>query len=173
MSSLNLLVVDDEEEIVDLYREIFKRYNGRFFTRPHEIAEEDFLFCDLLFTDFKMPNLTGGELIEEMYCWGIERPVIIHTGFVSSALSFKSFSNIINVLEKPCDIEVLHQVIGCLGAYSKDIQQLEKRFLKDVSLNSKDAEQHFRAMKAFKNTKQLKTKMKIDKILGRDIDLVA
>jgi CheY-like chemotaxis protein len=81
-----ILFVDDEIFIVDVYREILEKYGYTVVgeSSPHEALDifrshpEDF---DLVITDMTMPHMTGNELINEIHKIRPEMPVIICTGY--------------------------------------------------------------------------------------------
>jgi CheY-like chemotaxis protein len=81
-----ILFVDDEIFIVDVYRDILEKYGYTVVgeSSPHEALDifrshpEDF---DLVITDMTMPHMTGNELINEIHKIRPEMPVIICTGY--------------------------------------------------------------------------------------------
>jgi two-component system cell cycle sensor histidine kinase/response regulator CckA len=81
-----LLFVDDEEWLVDMWKEILESlgYRMTVTTRPLEALDmfkknpQDF---DLVITDQTMPQMTGLELAQELLALRPELPVILVTGF--------------------------------------------------------------------------------------------
>lgn len=118
MSAKTILLIDDEEEIVELYREIIRDYfdEGRVIIE-HELdgnaglrrmKEEKF---DLIITDIRMPGLNGIDAWLEAHKSGLNKDakVIMISGYAEKTvenLVDESFSNV-TVLDKPFQEQVL------------------------------------------------------------------
>jgi CheY-like chemotaxis protein len=87
----SLLFVDDEEWLVDMWKEILESlgYRTTVTTSPHaalEMIRQNPQEFDLVITDQTMPHMTGLELAGELKNLRPELPVILVTGF-SEAVS--------------------------------------------------------------------------------------
>lgn len=166
MAKANLLIVDDNLEILDIYRTYFADdFNLSIFSDPKMIEKSDFLNCDLIITDFNMPNKNGVELIEDMYCLGIEKPVLMITGYLDQVRDFKSFTNIIVTTSKPIEPDTTLEMIELLTDYSKSIRKLEEAFLKNIHSSEKVDSNDFLSMRSVKNVKLMKTKVQIKSLV--------
>lgn len=105
--NFNVLVVDDEPEILDVYRFIFEKLNLNVIAAGDGaqalaiLAHNKF---DLVVSDLMMPNVTGLKLIREMKKSKIHAdcPVVIVSGYLSAELT-KEFGKLgqFHLLQKP------------------------------------------------------------------------
>jgi PAS domain S-box-containing protein len=108
-----ILLVDDEEAIVDLAKQLLQRLGYRVTTRTSssqalETFREHPKDFDLVITDYTMPRLTGLDLAREMLAVRPQVPIIICTGYAGQ-LSAESVTQagIRRLVQKPF---VLHEV---------------------------------------------------------------
>ncbi|MBN2535025.1 MAG: sigma-54-dependent Fis family transcriptional regulator [Spirochaetales bacterium] len=115
MKEVKILFVDDEKDITDNIYEFFKNsYNIKTYTDPWEAFEaikND--FSDIIIADYKMPGLSGLELLLEAkkldsYYYGI-----LFTAFADKQLLEQAINNnlIKKIIEKPLDFTILEQSI--------------------------------------------------------------
>jgi CheY-like chemotaxis protein len=119
-----ILIVDDEPNIVNVYRYLLRRvgYKVTAHTDP-QAALKDFITrpadIQLVLTDLTMPGLNGLELASKIYQIRPELPVVIATGFGGDLITPAQLAaqpNIRQVLEKPLNPESL---IRCIAALLK------------------------------------------------------
>ena len=108
-NQINIVIVDDEEMIVDELGFFFedKGYNVNGFTDPKdafEKIEED--GYDILFTDLKMPKLSGMELIEKIREIDDEIVIFIITGFATTDSAIEAIQHdVYDYIKKPFDFK--------------------------------------------------------------------
>lgn len=115
-----IAVVDDEVDLLDNFRALLEdQFDIAAFTSPKdflkalpELKEKN---CRLLVTDFKMPGMTGLEMVQRAHELMPHLPFIILSGFldkntVLDAVNIGAFS----LLEKPTDHEHLMAAIDQL-----------------------------------------------------------
>jgi len=81
-----ILLVDDEESVVNIERQMLERMGYRVTTQLHSVDAyqafkanpDDF---DLVVTDMTMPSMTGSQLAEKILAIRPEMPIIVCTGF--------------------------------------------------------------------------------------------
>ena len=81
-----ILLIDDEEILVDLGKQMLSRLGYKVMTRTSPVdALEDFRIqpddFDLVITDMTMPNMTGKDLAKELISIRPDIPIILCTGF--------------------------------------------------------------------------------------------
>ncbi len=121
-----ILVVDDDNDILDLYTEVIGSVSGF-----HIVTAQDgvdayrkarIVKYDLICTDFKMPKLNGVQLISALRenDFNKSTPIIIATGYSTEARTLCKQSGVRNIqfLEKPFDKEMLKAVINQLTTES-------------------------------------------------------
>jgi len=102
-----VVLVDDDELVADMvYRVLMDQgYQVQSFNCPlaalaeFEVNGEQW---DLLITDYRMPNLTGVELIQKIHEKRKNLPVILHTGYLDEAKSQEPSPDWVT-LEKPVE----------------------------------------------------------------------
>ena len=109
---LNILVVDDEENI----REIFKEYLESVNSYNVLTAKDGFEALDIIksedvhccFTDISMPRMDGIELTKKIQHYDNTIPVVVMTGYPSLDSTIKILKNgVVDFLPKPVKIEQL------------------------------------------------------------------
>lgn len=112
-----ILVVDDEEYILDFFSEVFRMFPMEVDTADDGRAAMEKILVkkyDLVFTDFKMPNMSGKELyhwIKEQ-CPELVDKVIFVTGDTVSTQTRQFFESTGNrYLAKPFKIEEVKDII--------------------------------------------------------------
>ena len=83
---LRIMVVDDDPDLLDIYREIFLSWfsTGEILTFHSPLTalrKLEQLSPDLLITGVKMPQLDGYELIERLLLRNIKYPIVVLTAF--------------------------------------------------------------------------------------------
>jgi ATP-dependent Lon protease len=105
---MNILVVDDEKEIVSLYKLILEASGNKVTvtTNPEEaldlIARSQY---DLVITDKKMPQVSGVEIIKSVEAKNKETVIFLVTG--DSTDSYEFIHEKSRVLRKPISLESL------------------------------------------------------------------
>ena len=113
--SQNVMVVDDEAELANLYRECLKKsgFQTVSFTDPL-LAVKDFSRnidkYSLVITDLRMPHLNGIELANEIRHYNQQVQILLLTAyFDDDRLTSEDFinANFAEVVEKPVSLKVL------------------------------------------------------------------
>jgi YesN/AraC family two-component response regulator len=113
----NILLVDDDNEFREEFRELFEDYhfveaqNGRealdAVAKPNEI--------DLVILDVKLPDMRGTKVLQELKRIAPSLPVVILTGYSSKDVAIEALKgNADDYIEKPIDIEKAEEIIKLL-----------------------------------------------------------
>jgi CheY-like chemotaxis protein len=120
--SQTIMIVDDEEELANLYRECLKGsgFQTVSFTDPL-IAVEDFSHnidkYSLIITDLRMPNINGIEFANEIRHYNQDVQILLLTAyFDDDRLTSEDFINarFAEVFEKPVSLKVLKSIASQL-----------------------------------------------------------
>ena len=90
-SLLHILYVDDEKAVLDSYKFLLERSGFRVsaYSNPDEairaISDEPESF-DLIFTDYKMPGMSGLDLARKVRTIRADLPVAVTSGFIDEPL---------------------------------------------------------------------------------------
>jgi DNA-binding NtrC family response regulator len=112
-----ILVVDDEDDLRDLVRDVLE---SRGFTvldaasgdAALKILEGDFLRIDLLFTDVRMPgNLNGFALAERAKAIRPDLAIVVTSGFAQPEVT-KAITSIFPLLRKPFSVSDLLIIVA-------------------------------------------------------------
>ncbi|HNV86705.1 MAG TPA: response regulator [Candidatus Omnitrophota bacterium] len=113
-----ILIVDDDEEIVDLLRDHFKRRNCETIATTDPMAVVDKLrnfSVKLMLLDLKMRNLDGFEVLDKVKAGGLRLPpTIIITGFLPKYQERLEAYDIDpeDVITKPFDFDMMEKAIN-------------------------------------------------------------
>lgn len=116
----HILVVDDDDVLLFLYREFLEGLNYRITTCTNgrdalTLFKESPLRYDLLITDQTMPDMTGKDLIKKLFALGCSLPFILSSGYMDSLPDDTVQMGGSHFLQKPVHLDVLRQTIeGCL-----------------------------------------------------------
>jgi CheY-like chemotaxis protein len=111
------MIVDDEPEVVDIYKEMLERLGYSADPHTNSVAAleafkanpDDF---DLILTDLTMPLMAGNRLVNELINIKPELPVVLCSGFGPSITQDKANDlNIKAFLSKPVNTSELAQTI--------------------------------------------------------------
>lgn len=111
-SSARLLMVDDNKLGLGARRVVMEElgYRVSVAVSPEEaLSVLEARRVDLVITDYRMPNMTGKELIEQMRVRGYQQPVIIISGFVDALGLTEANTGADMVIQKSAH-EVAHMV---------------------------------------------------------------
>ena len=108
---MNLLYIDDNKALLDIWsKSLSKCFTVYSFYNPLEAIEwfsVKFKIVDLVITDYKMPNINGGDLLEKLNV--IKKvPSILLTGYSNLDLWEKNISDVkpwSAMITKPVDKE--------------------------------------------------------------------
>ena len=103
-----ILFVDDEESILDIASEYFRRKGYRVITAKNGLEAVEILgneAIDCCFTDINMPGMNGLELAEHIRKCDNTLPVIVMTGFPSLDNTIRTLKNgVVDFLIKPVNL---------------------------------------------------------------------
>lgn len=111
-----LCVIDDETEILNTYKEFFEdEYEVFSFDSPKNfIAQLDqkVVLPDAAITDFKMPGMTGTEMIREIRNRQFDFPILLLSGHVEKDVALNAIEmGTFSILEKPIAFDKLKTVV--------------------------------------------------------------
>lgn len=118
----HLLVVDDDDLILFLYKEFLEGLNYEITTCSNGIDalalfEASPSSYDLIITDQMMPDMTGKELINKLLALGYHQPYILSSGYIDSISDNDAQMSASHFLQKPVHLDVLKQTVEkCLEA---------------------------------------------------------
>ncbi len=108
-NSINILVVDDEEGILDVTEGYFQRLGYEVYTAGNGIEALEILnsvTIGCVFTDINMPKMDGLKLAAELKKKDNTLPVVIMTGYPSLDNSIQTLKNgVVDYLIKPVNLE--------------------------------------------------------------------
>ncbi|MGB5993496.1 MAG: response regulator, partial [Desulfobacterales bacterium] len=115
--TLKILVVDDEECILDIFKGYFEsETNHTLFTasdgfEAFEIIKTEPISC--CFTDLSMPRLDGLELARKIYQYDNTIPVVVMTGYPSMDIAIETLKNgVVDFITKPFQMEQILPTIS-------------------------------------------------------------
>ena len=113
-----ILLVDDEKDILDLFTEYLSSngFNTISFQNPLDALEyfyKNQSNCSLVITDYKMPQMSGIDLIKEIKDTNCKIRTIVISAFIKDNLPYdKSYITTVDrILEKPVYLDRLKNVI--------------------------------------------------------------
>ncbi|MBF0239127.1 MAG: PAS domain S-box protein [SAR324 cluster bacterium] len=124
-----ILLVDDESSLLELILKILKRMGYEVTATSQslkalEIFSDSPEAFDLIVTDHTMPHLTGVQLAQKIHQIRADIPIILTTGYHSSAHIVTDQQDIHAILQKPVDRNLLGQTIQrCLNSQNKQTLQ--------------------------------------------------
>ena len=130
MEPIKVLAIDDVIDILDIYKDIFDElpeFDIRCFSNPLEVTLEDFKWSDVVICDYKMPGITGTEVLENIYSSGLEVPFIFVTAFEAELIRNLRFSSLTHTLTKPFTPT---ELIDCARAFGQFHKDWEAQFVK-------------------------------------------
>ncbi len=138
--TLKILVVDDEECILDIFKRYFESETKHtLFTasdgfEAFEIIETEPINC--CFTDLSMPRLDGLELARKIYHYDNTIPVVVMTGYPSMDIAIETLKNgVVDFITKPFQMEqILPTISKVMTARSNFVENI---LLKEEAKKSK------------------------------------
>ena len=113
-----ILLVDDEKDILDLFTEYLSSngFNTISFQNPLDALEyfyKNQSNCSLVITDYKMPQMSGIDLIKKIKDTNCKIKTIVISAFIKDNLPYdKSYITTVDrILEKPVYLDRLKNVI--------------------------------------------------------------
>ena len=115
-----ILLVDDEKDILDLFSEYLSSngFNPISFQNPMEALNyyyQNQSNCSLVITDYKMPQMSGLELIKKIREKDIDYKIktIVISAFIKDNLPYDKsyFLTVDKILEKPVYLDRLKKVV--------------------------------------------------------------
>jgi DNA-binding NtrC family response regulator len=115
MIDSSIVVVDDEKAILFNIKEYFKDSTITMFSNPQEALQwfKDGNRCDILIVDYRMPGLTGLELLQQASSFACWEYSILLTAYADKAILEEAINkNLIHcVLEKPIKMKGLQKIL--------------------------------------------------------------
>ena len=115
--NLRILVVDDEECILDIFKSYFESAPDYTLLTASdglealEIIKTDQISC--CFTDLAMPKLDGLELARRIYQYDNTIPVVVMTGYPSMDIAIETLKNgVVDFITKPFNMEQILPTIS-------------------------------------------------------------
>ena len=118
--NLTILIVDDEPDALDLLSTLIKKFPGFTVYTALNFSDAKSISIgnlpDVIFTDIKMPEKNGFDLIDDYRRIGFDGPVIIVTAYEQYAL--KAIKKVaFDFLLKPIDVDDLQSILLKLTQY--------------------------------------------------------
>ncbi len=131
-----LAVIDDEEEILETYSDYFSdTYKVLLFDKPEKFLQALFkgeAKPDAVITDFKMPSMTGIELMYQIRDKGWHTPVILLSGYVEKDVALEAIRlGVSAVLEKPISFDKLKNIVERV-MYEAELEKLRAEIRQSV-----------------------------------------
>ena len=132
-----ILLVDDEKDILDLFTEYLSSngFNTISFQNPLDALEyfyKNQSNCSLVITDYKMPQMSGIDLIKKIKDTNCKIRTIVISAFIKDNLPYdKSYITTVDrILEKPVYLDRLKNVIQGLfqqSIFSKKPNSIKRK----------------------------------------------
>lgn len=112
-----IYVIDDEEDICSLYATMLSATaDVKTFTDPNLFVKEFDIpgaqVPDVIITDYRMPQMTGLQMVENVFAKGFHFPVILLSGHLDKDVVVEAVDiGVFRLLEKPTRFEVLAETI--------------------------------------------------------------
>jgi len=111
-----LCVVDDEREILSTYKDFFEdQYRVFSFDSPIKFIEaldSQEVLPDAVITDFKMPNISGIQMIKMVRERQLDFPILLLSGHIEKDVALDAIElGTFSILEKPIAFEKLQVVV--------------------------------------------------------------
>lgn len=113
----NIVVIDDEKEITSLYTDILEsRFQIIEFNKPEEFLKflqfHNHPPFHAVITDFKMPKMTGMQMIQKAFAMGYKFPFIMLSGHLDKETVIKAVEyGAFRLIEKPVSAQALFETI--------------------------------------------------------------
>lgn len=130
---LNILVVDDDERILEVFKDFFDKREAYAVVMARDGVEAletcEQTRVDFCFTDLNMPGMDGTEFIRRIHGVDNTIPVVVMTGFPSADSAISTLRNgVVDFLVKPFKINEIELTIR--KALAKRALFVENMFLK-------------------------------------------
>lgn len=137
MKDCRIVVVDDEEVILDSIRDYFDGYTIVTHSDPRAaLADMKEASSDVLVCDYRMPHLSGLELLREAKSLNAYRFGILLTAFADKDLLLTSIQEelIDRIVEKPLRMEILERTIrdAVMACRRKEAERVELAGVKEL-----------------------------------------
>ncbi|MFC7062274.1 response regulator [Halobacillus seohaensis] len=111
-----VLVVDDQPGIRMLLEELLKGDGYEIITAKtgkQACEEATNQRPDLILMDFKLPMMSGGEVLKYLYNQDLQQPVLIMTGLSPQTIAEDTeYSFVKEIITKPFDIHVMRELVS-------------------------------------------------------------
>lgn len=147
-----VLIVDDEQDILDALRDTLEAYLDHTDVLTALSGPEALVILrdhpvDLLITDYKMPGMTGIELLREVDAVAPRLPRIMVTAFPDLQLAIQAVNegHIANFLTKPLDTQQVVQCVGSVLHEAKAVRLRSQAFASSLDAVRKELERQRRS----------------------------
>jgi DNA-binding NtrC family response regulator len=118
MANITAAIVDDDEEVLDLIKQILKEEGVRTkrFLQAESLLDlaENHTF-DIIISDLMLPGLTGLELLDQLQKKGINIPFVLITGYASLDSAIEAVNRgAFSYIKKPFNLDEIRIVISRL-----------------------------------------------------------
>lgn len=147
---LRVLLIDDDQTCLDVLSQTLNLfdYSNQIFTNPREAIEAFRLKkFDVVVTDYKMPEMTGIEVLKLIQSIDPDTPVIILTGFADTSNAIDAVNTGAHAFfAKPLDTKSFLEALSRIEKELKNLEEKEKSLLK-IFLEYRDLEKSFKSLK--------------------------
>jgi len=167
---LKILVVDDEEIILDIFKEYLEStHNYKVLTATDGLEALEIIKSqkiDCCFTDLSMPNLDGLELVEKVRHHDNTIPVVVMTGYPSMDKAITTLKNgVVDFLTKPIKMDQLPPTID-------KVMRERSQFIENVLLKE-EAEKNQKLLKINKELQEKIEEVETMNLILQQLDQVA
>ncbi|MEL6233709.1 MAG: PAS domain S-box protein [Pseudomonadota bacterium] len=126
LAGMTILVVDDEPEIGEVLQSYLERFGAEVCLCVEtedaiEAVTEAPLAWSAIVTDYDMPGLTGGDLVEEVARVAPDLPVFLVTALARRLVDARvAPDRVAGIFAKPVDLARLCAALACVGAVVKE-----------------------------------------------------
>lgn len=173
-----LLVVDDEENVVEILKDLFEENPYDVDTVTTGESALDALAShryDLLLTDINLPGVNGLEVVKAAKEADPEMVVIVITGYASTGTAIDALrQGAYDYITKPFDLWEVDQIVA-RGLQSRRLLEENRRLVQDLRAANEELRQHKEELreKVEIATRNIRTLYEIGKDLNASLDVQA
>jgi len=164
-----ILVAEDDVDVLESYKEIFKIHNYHFTTATNgdrciDIYKEEFQLMqsnsedemrndspfDVVILDYKMPKKDGLQVAKEILAMNPRQRIMFASAYVEGTLanSIKHLNKVVEIIQKPFELQSLIDMIEDKEAYAKlEKLNVSVHNLKDLNPTHEQIQVYLQALK--------------------------